>query len=142
MHPVPYVSLGGGGARIQGADPVLATPFRVGEAAAAALAACADAAAEIWQLRGGDEQRVEVDVRAAAASLLGFAFQRVERNPAVGERQARTTTALYPARDGRWIHLHGGFPHLRAGTLEVLDCDDTPESVRRARRFASRACAG
>ncbi len=134
MHPVPYASLGGGGARIQGADPVLATPFRVGEAAAAALAACADAAAEIWQLRGGDEQRVEVDVRAAAASLLGFAFQRVERNPAAGERQARTTTALYPARDGRWIHLHGGFAHLRAGTLEVLDCDDTRESVGAAVR--------
>ena len=38
---------------IRGADPILPTRFRVGEAAAAALAACGLAAAEIWELRGG-----------------------------------------------------------------------------------------
>lgn len=129
MSPDAYASLGGGSARISGADPVLATPFRVGEAAAAALAACGDAAAGLWQLRGGPAQQVDVDVRAAAASLLGFAFQQVERNPDAGERKARSTTALYPACDGRWIHLHGGFPHLRSGTLELLECDDTPEAI-------------
>ena len=132
MRPGAYESLGGGDARIHGTDPVLATPFRVGEAAAAALAACGDAAAELWQLRGGDPQQVDVDVRAAAASLLSFAFQRVERDPAVGERQSRNTTALYQGRDGRWVHLHGGFPHLRAGTLALLECDDSVDSVAAA----------
>ena len=127
-----FESIGGGDARIVGDDPVLATPFRVGEAAAGALACCAEAAGELWESRGGAPQQVAVDVRAAAATLLSFAFQRVERSPATGERQARTTTALYPARDGRWIHLHGGFPHLRAGTLELLECDDTRESVAAA----------
>jgi crotonobetainyl-CoA:carnitine CoA-transferase CaiB-like acyl-CoA transferase len=122
-------SLGVAWARVTGADPVLATPFRVGEAAASALAACGEAAAELHRTRTGCEQRVEVDVRAAVATLLSFAFQRVERNVAAGERQLRTTTALYPTRDGRWIHLHGGFPHLRQGTLALLECDDTEESV-------------
>src|SRR5215470_7561303 len=58
-------------------DPVLPTRFRVGEAAAAALAAQALAAADLWCLRGGNPQRIEVDVRAAAASLLSFVLLRL-----------------------------------------------------------------
>jgi hypothetical protein len=66
-----------GQVEIVGADPVLSTRFPIGEAAAVALAACGLAAAEIWQLRGGSHQRVRVDVTGAAASLHGFAYQRV-----------------------------------------------------------------
>jgi hypothetical protein len=41
-------------------------------------------------------------------------------------------TALYQAEAGRWIHLHGGFPHLRDGLLELLDCANDPEWIARA----------
>src|SRR5204862_8349701 len=60
---------------IVGADPVLASPFPLGEVAATALAASGRAAAALWALRTGEAQRVRVDVGAAAASLLGFALQ-------------------------------------------------------------------
>jgi len=126
--------LGNFDAEIRGCDPVFASPFRVGEAAAAALAACASGAAAFFELRGGPAQRVRVDVEAAAASLVSFAFQRVEGRTKLPTRAAKATTALYPARDGRWIHLHGGFPKLRQGTLELLDCDDTRDSVAAAVR--------
>lgn len=53
-----------GEATIAGADPVLQTPYRVGAAGAAALAATGIAAAQLWQLRGGRGQRVAVDLRA------------------------------------------------------------------------------
>src|SRR5438067_13460925 len=52
-----------------GADPVLPTPFRIGAAGAAALAATGLAAADLWQLRTGRRQEVAVDLRQAVASL-------------------------------------------------------------------------
>src|SRR5260370_1024527 len=52
-----------------GADPVLPTPFRIGETSAAALAATGLAAADLWQLRTGRWQEVPIDLRQATASL-------------------------------------------------------------------------
>jgi len=115
--------------RITQRDPVLATRFRVGDAAAAVLGAQALAAAGLWSLRGGGPQRIEVDARAAAASLLSFSYLRVPG--AAFPRQPHATTALYRARDGRWIHLHGGF-RSREGTLELLGCADETAAVARA----------
>src|SRR2546428_318 len=66
-------------AQIDGADPVLVSPFRVGEAAAVALAACASAAALLLVQRTGEGQSVRVDTRRAAASLVGYRFQRLEQ---------------------------------------------------------------
>ena len=39
-----------------GGDPVLPTPFRIGAAGAAALAATGLAAADLWELRSGRRQ--------------------------------------------------------------------------------------
>ena len=52
-----------------GVDPVLPTPFRIGAAGAAALAASGLAATELWQARTGRRQRVTVDLRQATAAL-------------------------------------------------------------------------
>ncbi|MHB8381708.1 MAG: CoA transferase [Candidatus Binataceae bacterium] len=114
---------------IRGRDPVLATRFRAGEAAAAVLAAQAIAAADLWSLRGGAAQSIEVDVRAAAASLISFSYLRY--GGGAFERQANPTTALYRARDGKWIHLHGGF-RSREGTLDLLRCADDAPAIARA----------
>jgi hypothetical protein len=62
---------------VSGEDPVIAARFPIGEAAAVALAACGAAAADLWAQRTGVRQTARVDVRAAAASLLGFAYARV-----------------------------------------------------------------
>jgi len=94
------------------------------------LAAHATAAADLWCLRGGRAQRIEVDVGAAAASLLSFLFLRLPG--AVLPRQAPATVALYRARDEQWVHLHGGFPHLHDGTLALLGCADDADAIARA----------
>ncbi|RIL06081.1 MAG: hypothetical protein DCC71_07995 [Proteobacteria bacterium] len=112
------------------ADPVLATPFRVGDAAAASTAAHALAAAELWRLRGGRPQRIEVDARAAAASLLSFLLARAPG--LVLPRGAPATIGFFRARDGAWIHLHGGFPALHDGTLALLGCGDDAAAIARA----------
>jgi crotonobetainyl-CoA:carnitine CoA-transferase CaiB-like acyl-CoA transferase len=117
---------------IVGSDPVYASPFPLGEVAATALAGSARAAAHLWELRTGEAQTIKVDVGAAALSLLGFLFQAID-----GETPQRTAlgnplVALYECRDGRWIHLHGSFPGLAAGTRRVIgEGDDVAALVKR-----------
>jgi crotonobetainyl-CoA:carnitine CoA-transferase CaiB-like acyl-CoA transferase len=113
-----------------GADPVLPTPFRIGAAGAAALAATGLAAADLWELRTGRRQQVAVDLRQAVASLRSGHYLRVngakvrnERNPVMG---------MYPAKNGRWSYVHANFPNHRAAALRVLRCEENREAVRRA----------
>jgi len=119
---------------ITGSDPVLAARFPVGEAASVALAACGSAAGELWRLRTGRPQSVRVDVRAAAASLVGFVLQRLEGQATPRTAEGNPAVALYECGDGRWIHLHGAFPALKAGTFDVLRCDETAEAIAAAVR--------
>jgi crotonobetainyl-CoA:carnitine CoA-transferase CaiB-like acyl-CoA transferase len=114
---------------INGCDPIFPTPFRAGEAAAAVLGAQALAAARLWRMRGGAPQSAQVDVHAAAASLVSFMFQRV--GDVASPRVPIPPTALYRARDGNWIHLHGGF-RSRETTLALLQCEDDADSIARA----------
>src|SRR5687768_7613977 len=117
---------------IVGADPVLASPFPLGEVAATAMAACGRAAANLWELRTGETQDVRVDVGAAAASLLGFAFQKLDGVTPRRTAEGNPLVALHECRDGRWIHLHGSFPGLASATRKVIGPgDDIAALVRR-----------
>jgi len=113
-----------------GSDPVLPTPFRIGAAGAAALAATGLAAADLWEVRTGRRQQVAVDLRQAVASLrsghylqVNGAKVRSERNPVMG---------MYPAKNGRWSYLHANFPNHRAAALRVLGCEENRDAVRQA----------
>ncbi len=108
-------------ADIVGADPVLATPWSVGEVAAVALAQAGTAAARLARRAGGDPGPVRTDVGDAAAATIGFALLRVD-----GEGMMRTNADnpwvdRYRCADRRWIHLHGGFPPLVDRLASLLD---------------------
>lgn len=118
---------------IHGSDPILASRFPIGEASAVALALGGAAAARLFELRGGEPQRIEIDVRAAAATLIGFLLQRGAPGTSL-ERAFHPVTGFHPTRDGRWIHLHGGFEHLAAGTLALLGCPGEREAIAAATR--------
>ena len=60
-----------------GTDPILPTPFRIGVAGAATLAATGLAAADLWELRTGRQQSVAVDVRQATASLRSGHYMKL-----------------------------------------------------------------
>src|SRR5215470_15343892 len=60
-----------------GSDPVLRTPFRIGLAGAATLAATGLAASRLWEARTGRHQQVRVDLRQAAASLRSGHYMRL-----------------------------------------------------------------
>src|SRR6516164_11646177 len=113
-----------------GTDPVLPTPFRIGAAGAAALAATGLAAADLWELRSSRRQQVAVDLHQAVASLrsghylqVNGAKVREDRNPVMG---------MYPAKNGRWSYIHANFPNHRAAALRVLGCEENREAVRKA----------
>src|SRR5215207_10682257 len=95
-----------------GADPVLPTRFRLGEAGAAAIAATAVQAARLWHTRGGRAQRVRVDIDAAAAAMRSARYLHVvsaderPRGPRAGGG-----LGFYPTRDGRWMYYQRLFSH-------------------------------
>jgi crotonobetainyl-CoA:carnitine CoA-transferase CaiB-like acyl-CoA transferase len=113
-----------------GADPILPTPFRIGETSAAALAAVGLAVAELWDVRTGRRQEVAVDTRQATASLRSGHYMKMEGAPVSTERNA--VMGVYPARNGRWSYLHCNFPNHRAAALRVLGVPEDREAVREA----------
>ncbi len=117
---------------VTGADPVLPSPFRIGEAAAATIGATALAAAELWRLRTGRAQRVRVDTRTAAMTFRSERHLRIdgERPPPIWDDIA----GFHATGDGRWVQLHTNFPHHRQRALEVLQCPGQRASVAQAIR--------
>ena len=101
-----------------GTDPILPTPFRIGETSAAALAAVGLAVADLWELRTGRRQEVAVDTRQATASLRSGRYMQMDGAPVSTERN--TVMGVYPAKNGRWSYLHCNFPNHRAAALSVL----------------------
>lgn len=125
-----------GAADFSGVDPVLRTPYRVGTAGAAALAAVGIAASGLWALRTGRRQKVAVDLRAAAASLRSGAYLRIDGKapPPIWDPMS----GFYPVRDGRWVSIHCNFAHHRQAAMKVLGVAEN----RQAAEAASRAWAG
>ena len=110
-------------------DPILPTPFRIGETAAASLAAVGLAVSDLWQLKSGRQQEVEVDVRRATASLRSAKYLVMDGKPVAAERTP--VMGVYPAKDGRWSYLHCNFPNHLGAALSVLGVDEDREAVRR-----------
>src|ERR1700756_3309172 len=77
-----------------GTDPILPTPFRIGVAGAATLAATGIAAADLWAQRTGRRQGVGVDVRQATASLRSGHYLKVGDGQVSAERNS--IMGVYP----------------------------------------------
>jgi crotonobetainyl-CoA:carnitine CoA-transferase CaiB-like acyl-CoA transferase len=107
-------------ARVQliGDDPVLPTPYRIGAAGSAAIGAAGLAAAQLWEMRSGRAQEVEVSVRAAAAALRGARYMKFD-GPSQPDPMD-PLTGFYPVANGRWVFLHCNFPNHRDRAFEVL----------------------
>src|ERR1700704_5769511 len=60
-----------------GTDPLLPTPFRIGVAGAATVAAAGLAASALWEARTGRRQQVTVDLRQATASLRSGTYMKL-----------------------------------------------------------------
>ncbi len=112
------------------ADPILPTPFRIGETSAATIAAVGLAVSDLWKLRTGRQQDVAVDTRQATASLRSSHYLKMDGAEVSTERN--TIMGFYPARDGRWSYVHANFPNHRAAALSVLGVPEDRDAVRQA----------
>ena len=113
-----------------GSDPILPTPFRIGETAAASLAAVGLAVSDLWELKGERQQHICVDARRATASLRSGKYLVLDDAPVAAERTP--VMGVYPARNGRWSYLHCNFPNHRDAALGVLGVDEDREAVLQA----------
>jgi len=121
-----------GAVEVADGPPAVPARCRAQDAAATAIGAFAAAVAGMWRERTGRRQAVRVEARRAATSLLSFLLQRADGRQLPRPALTNPTVALHRARGGRWIHLHGGFPHLRDGTLALLGCADDAGEVAAA----------
>ena len=129
-----------------GADPVLPSPLRLGEAGAATIAASAVLAARLWASRTGRTQGVAIEIDAAAAAMRSSRYLRVEgaegRRPGVvgaprsevspASAVGRPRLGVYRTRDERWIYFQRLFPHHRERLLSVLRCNEDEGEIERA----------
>ena len=128
-----------GHVRITGADPVLETHFKVAETAALVLAGIGVAVTDLWEMKTGRRQDIEIDVRAAAATLSANKFLQARNENGAFEdvfdpehEANRSLTGCYQAKDGRWVLPHFGLPHLRNRMLALLQAEPNSDSIARA----------
>jgi len=115
---------------LTGSDPVLPSSFAVGTAAQSTIAAVAAAAAELWRQRGGNTQRIVVDMLHAAAEFRSERLYHLDGKPSA--RLWDSIAGTYRCGDDRWVRLHTNFPHHRDGILALLDCAYEREAVQAA----------
>jgi hypothetical protein len=119
-----------GAVKLTGSEPALPSSFAVGTAAQASIAASALAAAELWRLRTGRQQRVSVDMRDAAIEFRSERYMRLNGEPP--KELCGKIAGLYRCGNGRWVRLHTNFLHHRDGVLKLLGCDYSREAVKAA----------
>ncbi len=104
--------------QFEGADPVFPTPYKVGTAGAAVLAAVGTAASRLWFLKTKRIQGVRVPVRAAAAAMRSARYLRIDGKPP--NEIWDPLSGFYPVKDGRWVSIHCNFENHRAAAMGVL----------------------
>ena len=118
--------------KISGSDPLYNTPWRVGMAGATALGLQAAIINNIHHLRNDTYQNAAIDMIPAAMSLSGVLFQRLRDYKIAFLEPHYPVTNFYQCRDGKWIFLHGGYPALRNGILELLGTSNSVAAIQNA----------
>ena len=112
------------------ADPVMPTNYRAVTAGAAAIAATGLAAADLWKLKTGRQQKVRLNGRAAAAALRSPRYLKV--NGVKPAEDPEKITGFYELKDGRWMYLHCNFFNLRDRNLAIVGAPQQKEAVAKA----------
>ena len=125
--------------QISGMDPVMDSPFKLGEVAAAVHASVGVAVNDIWELKTGRRQKVQISVRSAAASLKSNKFIEIKHRNGEYRKLVdadhefnRKLNGIYRARDGRWVLPHFGLNHLRDRMLGLLGAYPDQSSISKA----------
>ena len=98
----------------------------VSDMAAAAYGALALSAADLHQARGGPRPRPFVDRRHAGVALTGNDYVRID-----GETPDKwgAVTGYFRCKDDAYVYLHGQFPHLKDGLLDLFNVEEDREKM-------------
>lgn len=130
----------GGELRIDGFDPVVSSPHRLGTAAATALAAYGAGVAAIWRTRTGRGQDVAVDVRRAVMPGLRTCYHVFQNGRQI---QPLATLPFFPeyffrTADDKWFlvvhYLSTSAINTTLGILRLLNCSHDPGEMAAAVR--------
>lgn len=123
---------------IYGQDPVLDTPYLLGEALSGSLAVQAAAVTKIGKMRTANsiddtlDQRIDIDVRAAVNSASGCNNIYQSGHLIKTGLDEDPTFNIYKTRDDNWIFIAGIYPHLRDGLLTLLNCPNNRASISKS----------
>jgi len=119
---------------ITGKDPVMDTPWHIGECAATALAAQSIALSDVWDARRNKKhyQIINIDTSIAALSTLRCNYLKQNGYSIPFPDIEYPTVGLYPTKDNKYVFINGGFPGLRRGILRILNCADNKEAISTA----------
>ncbi len=115
---------------IMGHDPVLSTPFLIGEAGAATLGAVGYAASGLWELKTGRLQQIQISVREGAIAQRSHGYlKKLE-----GDTPDLWSpfSGFYETQDHRWVQFHCNFPHHQQGILDFFACPPDKEKLIQA----------
>ncbi|MBB4858863.1 crotonobetainyl-CoA:carnitine CoA-transferase CaiB-like acyl-CoA transferase [Novosphingobium chloroacetimidivorans] len=132
-----HVDDAGGTVTHVGADPVIASPMRIGGAATIALLGKSIAAAALHRWRGGPGQDISVDLRPTPHRLCPFydgKWELLGRFPAVPTVETGNVlgATLFRTRDNRWVLPQAMYPGLRLRAQKLLGVPLTYEPVAEA----------
>lgn len=117
----------------------LPTPWPVTANAVATLAAVGLAASHLHELRGGAPSPVIIRTRHAGLVMASSSYLLIDGQAA---KFRDPFTGFYEAAHGRWVFLHGNFPHLRDGVLRLLgvtSVEEVAQAVKTRDAFALEA---
>lgn len=115
---------------IVGKNPILPSPFLIGEAGAAAIAAVGYLSSELGCLKNNKSQQITVTVKDAAIAQRSHEYIRVIDGK--NDDLWSPISGFYQTVDDRWIQLHCNFPHHQQGVIALLKCDNNRAAVEEA----------
>ena len=115
---------------LTGEEPQLPSSFRVAAAAQTSIAVAGLAAAHVWKLRGGQDQKINVEMRHAVVECRSERYLRVEDQAPPPAWDA--IAGVYKTRGQRFVRLHTNFPHHRDAVCRVLNCKAERAEVQAA----------
>lgn len=106
-------------------DPVYPSPLRLAAGTASILGNIAGAVDDIRFEQTGRRQSAQIHLGQAVVGISSMWVLKIDGQLAVQSLidEMPAGQGVFPTRDGRYLYLLSGFPHIVERTLEVLGCD-------------------
>ena len=130
-----------GDAILRGADPIIQSPHRLGEASAIAQLLIGVTGAVIWQARTSRKTDVSIDIIDALHFLHPTHFVQQQGRAINVGAETVAVNDMFLCRDGKYVMLEAGPPYakLLKGYSMFFDCgDDKASYAREVAKWNSR----